>query len=116
MIRRPPRSTLFPYTTLFRSTGEIAPEITQQSEAQEIGNRLRGARPPDHSENSAVRGVDAASAVLPLRVLRVAFGELRPIKHLPLVAHAIHHTHFVTILQVLAHAFQQEPGGDTHLD
>src|SRR5438128_3414915 len=23
MIRRPPRSTLFPYTTLFRSTGEI---------------------------------------------------------------------------------------------
>src|SRR5690349_23904659 len=24
MIRRPPRSTLFPYTTLFRSTAEIA--------------------------------------------------------------------------------------------
>src|SRR3712207_9201206 len=24
MIRRPPRSTLFPYTTLFRSQGEIA--------------------------------------------------------------------------------------------
>src|SRR6266446_3824020 len=24
MIRRPPRSTLFPYTTLFRSHGEIA--------------------------------------------------------------------------------------------
>src|SRR2546429_5027022 len=24
MIRRPPRSTLFPYTTLFRSLGEIA--------------------------------------------------------------------------------------------
>src|SRR2546427_1541810 len=24
MIRRPPRSTLFPYTTLFRSGGEIA--------------------------------------------------------------------------------------------
>src|SRR5947199_5565319 len=28
MIRRPPRSTLFPYTTLFRSTGPgVAPEI-----------------------------------------------------------------------------------------
>src|SRR3989454_2128036 len=26
MIRRPPRSTLFPYTTLFRSVGELAPE------------------------------------------------------------------------------------------
>src|SRR5438552_5423762 len=25
MIRRPPRSTLFPYTTLFRSTGGVAP-------------------------------------------------------------------------------------------
>src|SRR3712207_9437581 len=24
MIRRPPRSTLFPYTTLFRSTGDVA--------------------------------------------------------------------------------------------
>src|SRR2546429_3514777 len=24
MIRRPPRSTLFPYTTLFRSNGDIA--------------------------------------------------------------------------------------------
>src|SRR5260221_8491444 len=25
MIRRPPRSTLFPYTTLFRSTGQLKP-------------------------------------------------------------------------------------------
>src|SRR3712207_8567026 len=28
MIRRPPRSTLFPYTTLFRSSTEIHPEIS----------------------------------------------------------------------------------------
>src|SRR3989442_5769117 len=27
MIRRPPRSTLFPYTTLFRSIAEIAPAL-----------------------------------------------------------------------------------------
>src|SRR3712207_7109659 len=26
MIRRPPRSTLFPYTTLFRSLGRLPPE------------------------------------------------------------------------------------------
>src|SRR3989475_9575508 len=38
MIRRPPRSTLFPYTTLFRSTiavlpGDgIGPEVTAQAE------------------------------------------------------------------------------------
>src|SRR2546427_1611220 len=27
MIRRPPRSTLFPYTTLFRSPGELEPLV-----------------------------------------------------------------------------------------
>src|SRR5256885_11780352 len=27
MIRRPPRSTLFPYTTLFRSLGGSSPEV-----------------------------------------------------------------------------------------
>src|SRR5688572_32513299 len=27
MLRRPPRSTLFPYTTLFRSTVEVDPEL-----------------------------------------------------------------------------------------
>src|SRR5688572_31936844 len=27
MIRRPPRSTLFPYTTLFRSAGEVAASV-----------------------------------------------------------------------------------------
>src|SRR3712207_9523352 len=29
MIRRPPRSTLFPYTTLFRSVGERQEEVRQ---------------------------------------------------------------------------------------
>src|SRR3712207_7156313 len=28
MIRRPPRSTLFPYTTLFRSLGEVSANTT----------------------------------------------------------------------------------------
>src|SRR5256886_16030108 len=32
MIRRPPRSTLFPYTTLFRSQGEDLPGIGVQRE------------------------------------------------------------------------------------
>src|SRR3712207_8957702 len=30
MIRRPPRSTLFPYTTLFRSERELAPAVAAQ--------------------------------------------------------------------------------------
>src|SRR3712207_8836912 len=29
MIRRPPRSTLFPYTTLFRSSREVAPRLAE---------------------------------------------------------------------------------------
>src|SRR2546430_7133700 len=29
MIRRPPRSTLFPYTTLFRSVGQVIRERTR---------------------------------------------------------------------------------------
>src|SRR6266567_8245972 len=40
MIRRPPRSTLFPYTTLFRSGG---------ARGRSRGGRGRGAdRPPHH--------------------------------------------------------------------
>src|SRR5256886_17145524 len=38
MIRRPPRSTLFPYTTLFRSR----PVDLQKSESKEFGYELNG--------------------------------------------------------------------------
>src|SRR3989442_9441097 len=38
MIRRPPRSTLFPYTTLFRSPGHIVVEADQHHrDAQKAG-------------------------------------------------------------------------------
>src|SRR5256885_5197994 len=36
MIRRPPRSTLFPYTTLFRSGGRV---VSQKAEAIELSRR-----------------------------------------------------------------------------
>src|SRR3712207_8601866 len=44
MIRRPPRSTLFPYTTLFRSRGEVlrAPAVPAALQAAPDGV---GARP-----------------------------------------------------------------------
>src|SRR3712207_7296531 len=52
MIRRPPRSTLFPYTTLFRSFGEPAPgdivvfegpeSWSPEVDVQEPGNWLSG--------------------------------------------------------------------------
>src|SRR3712207_8688014 len=46
MIRRPPRSTLFPYTTLFRSSEALA-AFSDQSEQDEIGARLQPVVPPD---------------------------------------------------------------------
>src|SRR3712207_8553194 len=56
MIRRPPRSTLFPYTTLFRSAQPALPQLTGQPAgdrlhlraprpAQQVGDRLRLRRP-----------------------------------------------------------------------
>src|SRR3712207_7116865 len=41
MIRRPPRSTLFPYTTLFRSRVDLAP-------ATVVGDHLAAAGHSDH--------------------------------------------------------------------
>src|SRR5256885_13737591 len=46
MIRRPPRSTLFPYTTLFRSlrlgvgVGEVTPEKVVLGDGTEIATRV----------------------------------------------------------------------------
>src|SRR3712207_7242658 len=51
MIRRPPRSTLFPYTTLFRSDAEHRgdPQSVPMSEAY-------GERPPWHDVQLEIRG------------------------------------------------------------
>src|SRR3712207_6854380 len=42
MIRRPPRSTLFPYTTLFRSSSGAAPRANRR---RELGQHGRGGVP-----------------------------------------------------------------------
>src|SRR3954467_16007426 len=47
MIRRPPRSTLFPYTTLFRS------DIEDQRDAVAEQGRARGARAPRSEEHTS---------------------------------------------------------------
>src|SRR5690349_24780101 len=44
MIRRPPRSTLFPYTTLFRSE-ELLPRLARQRLVVRAQARLLGMRP-----------------------------------------------------------------------
>src|SRR3712207_7167628 len=50
MIRRPPRSTLFPYTTLFRSSSRTAlmgeqPNPWDLLQPQDATSRHRGAKP-----------------------------------------------------------------------
>src|SRR5690242_21397542 len=50
MIRRPPRSTLFPYTTLFRSVEIVGAEFERKAEAAE-------ARVVDQDVDGAQRGL-----------------------------------------------------------
>src|SRR5207249_12335717 len=47
MIRRPPRSTLFPYTTLFRSVREREDAVLEEAHRK---HRLGGAQLPEHEE------------------------------------------------------------------
>src|SRR3712207_6635204 len=48
MIRRPPRSTLFPYTTLFRSVSSGQPAPLAQADVHLERCRLRPDLPPGH--------------------------------------------------------------------
>src|SRR2546429_6488738 len=43
MIRRPPRSTLFPYTTLFRSSGAVAENHPRRSHRADLVRELLAA-------------------------------------------------------------------------
>src|SRR3712207_7478250 len=55
MIRRPPRSTLFPYTTLFRSDRSVLPSPAQQFVDRPLERR---AIDPHAVEGDPARGVD----------------------------------------------------------
>src|SRR2546429_2933470 len=57
MIRRPPRSTLFPYTTLFRSVAagsNVAPEENLARAVAELSREFPGARFSPWYRNRAV--------------------------------------------------------------
>src|SRR5260370_12081965 len=50
MIRRPPRSTLFPYTTLFRSQTEVRHHRGRRGARRSVGGRNAGrARSEEHT-------------------------------------------------------------------
>src|SRR2546430_11912370 len=56
MIRRPPRSTLFPYTTLFRSVPTC--QRLRRVAQQQLGKRERRREPGRHAEHLRRDGVD----------------------------------------------------------
>src|SRR3712207_8012501 len=77
MIRRPPRSTLFPYTTLFRSVGVLHERVHAPGDRVPRG-LVAGDREQDHEEAELVVGQPATLDVgrdelgddVVLRVLR----------------------------------------------
>src|SRR3712207_8588199 len=61
MIRRPPRSTLFPYTTLFRSTGNESPAEVLTLDI--LSRRGRTIRPKTLNQKRYVDAIDAHTIV-----------------------------------------------------
>src|SRR2546430_10922230 len=56
MIRRPPRSTLFPYTTLFRSEGEKKDEAKTEGDKKDAGGdapKKDETKKQEHAEKKA---------------------------------------------------------------
>src|SRR3712207_8729714 len=66
MIQRPPRSTLFPYTALFRSTQDVAAEHRPHEEAERDAAGPRdeggGEEEVEDDQDDAVAGREGASS------------------------------------------------------
>src|SRR5258707_10708132 len=69
MIRRPPRSTLFPYTTLFRSTRHIrAGQRAAAYRSRRANAWDRTGRPGIHRERNSQRQAPCAARVARVRL------------------------------------------------
>src|SRR3712207_7936371 len=60
MIRRPPRSTLFPYTTLFRSSG-LTPATFADSDEVQVGDLAVAIGAPLGLSNTVTDGIISAT-------------------------------------------------------
>src|SRR3989454_7821132 len=65
MIRRPPRSTLFPYTTLFRSPKGFPPNPRQTAggEAASASGGARGVHPAHSTNEESYEGKQLSTAI-----------------------------------------------------
>src|SRR3712207_6949898 len=77
MIRRPPRSTLFPYTTLFRSVGRRPRRVDRLARDREAARRRRVGRQAD---GHAVRPAPAQPLEQPQLEAALADGEHRGVR------------------------------------
>src|SRR5260221_8345813 len=64
MIRRPPRSTLFPYTTLFRSSKERRPPISSNRCKSRVSVSLRKEKSHEQHRDLSIRPRDRKSTRL----------------------------------------------------
>src|SRR5437899_10172948 len=90
MIRRPPRSTLFPYTTLFRSPGEAHPwaDVVLVRVDEGIGQALRvGQERPVEGDHRRGRSEEHTSELQSLRhlVCRLLLEKKKSIKRMDLI-------------------------------
>src|SRR3712207_8366961 len=67
MIRRPPRSTLFPYTTLFRSRGHERQSRTAGGARRPQGRRHHGRQPLVVVPTSRIAPLSFVTTVLAMR-------------------------------------------------
>src|SRR2546426_2849383 len=82
MIRRPPRSTLFPYTTLFRSGGGLLPpprprRLPARAAAARAPERPLAGVAPGDGGHPALRARAIRSGAVPRGERRVSPGRLR---------------------------------------
>src|SRR3712207_8161900 len=89
MIRRPPRSTLFPYTTLFRSGAEVeeSPPVRRPQPSalapleSEVGAVVGGHQGGDHGRNSPPTLPRAGGSARALQGKRRRWAQMRrPVK------------------------------------
>src|SRR3712207_7870842 len=67
MIRRPPRSTLFPYTTLFRSHRAVDLDVSADRHRRAAVPPVDGRRPLQHAHRPGHPVPDLRAAALDLR-------------------------------------------------
>src|SRR5436309_11142975 len=73
MILRPPRSTLFPYTTLFRSIVATSNGVVQAVEDTRISTRLEGGRNQTYQLRGKTAYVDRKSTRLNSSHVKISY-------------------------------------------